>query len=83
MDIIKKGVDIEKIVKQASKLQLVKIKREEFLEKELKKYCSEETIQKAIETTPRIPISIKIPQTNIKKILAKITLSLVIGICFL
>ncbi len=53
MDIIKKGVDIEKIVKQASKLPLVKINREEFLEKELKKYCSEETIQKAIETTPR------------------------------
>lgn len=53
MDIIKKGVDIEKIVKEASKLPLVKIDRKEFLEKELKKYCSEETIKQAIQTTPR------------------------------
>lgn len=53
MDIIKKGVDIEKILKVAIKLPVIKIDREKFLKTELKKYFSEEEIRKAIQTTPR------------------------------
>ena len=51
MNLVK--IDVSQVIKQASKLPLVKINRSEFLEKELKKYCTESEIRKAIETTPR------------------------------
>ena len=45
-------IDSSDIILMALKVPGVKINRAEFLKKELFKYCSPETIEKAIETTP-------------------------------
>ena len=53
MDLVK-NIDVEKIVKTVVKVPGMKVDRENFLRKELKKYCSEEQINNAILTTPQI-----------------------------
>lgn len=45
-------VDSADIILMALKVPGIKIKRDEFLQKELKKYCSQEVIDVAIMTTP-------------------------------
>ena len=45
-------IDSTDIIIMALKVPGVKIPREEFLRKELQRYCTPETIQKAIDTTP-------------------------------
>lgn len=46
------GVKFEVVLKSAISLPGVKIDRSEFLNIELKKYCSQETIRRAIDTSP-------------------------------
>lgn len=52
-----KVIDFEKltrdILQEAVKVPMVNVNRDEFLGKELKKYCSDEIIQKSIQTTPK------------------------------
>ena len=49
---IKEEISFEKVLTIAIKTPGVKINRSTFLHKELLKYCSEETIQKAIDGNP-------------------------------
>ena len=52
LDVIKENIDIEKLVRVAFKVPGIKVNREKFLKKELKKYYPEETVQLAIKKNP-------------------------------
>ena len=52
MDLVK-NIDVEKIVKTVVKVPGMKVDRENFLRKELRKYCSEEQINNAVYTSPQ------------------------------
>lgn len=51
-EIAAEKLDFEKILNTAMKLPGIKINREKFLRKELKKYFDNDTVEKAIETNP-------------------------------
>ncbi len=62
---IKQELTLEKVLMVAMKTPGVKIKRDVFLKKELKKYCSEDVINDAIENNPA---KAGISRTTINKI---------------
>ena len=53
MDLVK-NIDVENIVKTVVKFPGMKVNREDFLRKELRRYCSYEQINNAVLTTPQI-----------------------------
>lgn len=51
-EIAKKPINVEEVLMSVMQLPVVNVDRASFLRKELSKYCSEEVVNKAIETNP-------------------------------
>lgn len=52
IEVVKDHIDVEKIIRAAFKVPGIKVNREKFLRKELKKYYPEKTVKLAIEKNP-------------------------------